>query len=291
MIRTEATGTAPGALGRPSDVAVDGDGLVYVTDYQNSKVMVFDRRGTFVREWKVPLALGIDVVKSTVYVRSNGQIVTYAKDGTELSRTVRKGRGPGAVTDLAGGIAAGDGRVYVADALNQSIKAFDAGGNLLWARSRPSGDASASVVDSAALSVPENTSDTSLKVDLPQDVTIDGAGRLVAVDAFGFSILVLDPDTGAIEATYGEEGQLDGQFVYPSSIAYDSGRDWFVVADTASNRLQVVRLTGSGGGPVSAASRALASPFRVVRRAARRAAAGRGRHRPRRVGAAAGRRR
>lgn len=262
LIDTEASGTVTGGLGRPTDVAVDADGLVYVSDYANGKVLVFGKDFAFVREWKVPLVIGIDVVGSTVYVRSGGQIVTYGTDGTELSRIVRQGRGPGAVTYLAGGITADGERIYVADALNQSIKAFDAGGNLLWARSRPSKEASGSLVDtSSAAQAAEPQLD--LRIDLPQDVVLDGAGRVIAVDAFSFSVLVLDPETGKIETAYGEEGQQDGQFVYPSSIAYDAKRDWFVVADTANNRLQIVRIAESGGGIISAATRALASPFRV----------------------------
>ncbi|TDB39579.1 MAG: hypothetical protein D9V44_00995 [Actinobacteria bacterium] len=262
LIATEASGTATGGLGRPTDVAVDADGSVYVSDYANGKVLVFAEDFTFSREWKVPLAMGIDVVDSTVYVRSGGQVVTFATDGTELSRIVRPGRGPDAVTYLAGGITADARRVYVADALNQSIKAFDAGGNLLWARSRPSEVASGSVVGTSA-ATQSAAAQMDLRIDLPQDVVLDGAGRLIAVDAFSFSVLALDPESGEIEAAYGDEGRADGQFVYPSSIAYDARRDWFVIADTANNRLQVVRITGSGGGIGAAASRALASPFRV----------------------------
>ena len=100
-------------------------------------------------------------------------------------------------------------------------------------------------------------------LDLPQDVVLDAAGRLVAVDAFNFSILVMNATSGAIENSFGQEGTGDGQFVYPSSLAYDAKRDWFVVADTSNNRLQIVRIEGSGGGPGQAASRALSSPFRV----------------------------
>ncbi len=261
VIATEASGTAQGGLGRPTDVAVGDDGFVYVSDYANSKVVVFGKDSRFVREWKVTLAMGIDVVGTTVYVRSGGEIVTYATDGTELSRTVRQGRGPGAVTYLAGGITADEKRVYVADALNQSIKAFDVGGNLLWSKSRPSQDVSASLVGTSAPAGAAAPDD--LRIDLPQDVVLDGAGRLVAVDAFSYSVLVLDPGTGKIEAAYGDEGQMDGEFGYPSSIAYDAKRDWFVIADTANNRVQIVRIAGSGGGVVSAATRALASPFRV----------------------------
>src|SRR5580698_9716947 len=35
---------------------------------------------------------------------------------------------------------------------------------------------------------------------------------------------------------------------YPTGIAYDKTRDWFAVADTSNNRVQIIRLPGTGGG-------------------------------------------
>jgi hypothetical protein len=75
----------------------------------------------------------------------------------------------------------------------------------------------------------------------------------VVVDAFKYAIIVLDGATGQKVAEYGDFGPEDGFFDNPSAIAYDPARDYFVVADTQNNRLQVVRLPGSSKSPVVAA--------------------------------------
>jgi len=81
----------------------------------------------------------------------------------------------------------------------------------------------------------------------------------VLVDPFRFRIVVVDPKTRAIatekgangkrgrQAVYGDYGQSDGMFAYPTGIAYDKTRDWFAVADTYNNRVQIVRLPETGG--------------------------------------------
>ncbi|MDO8949165.1 MAG: NHL repeat-containing protein [Actinomycetota bacterium] len=257
-IQSGAGGAAKGQIGRPADVAVDADGFIYISDFKNGKVLVFDDRFAFVREWKVPLALGITVTDETVYVRSGGEVIQYGLDGIEKSRAGKRGRGTGAAIEPAGGITADAERIYVADALNRSIKAFDPAGSLLWVTPKNPSETSSSVEATAPI-----TEGSSVLLDLPQDVVLDAAGRLVAVDAFNFSVLVMNATSGAIENSFGQEGTGDGQFVYPSGLAYDAKRDWFVVADTSNNRLQIVRIEGSGGGGGQAASRALSSPFRV----------------------------
>ncbi|MEI7718208.1 MAG: hypothetical protein WCI78_19340, partial [Mycobacterium sp.] len=68
---------------------------------------------------------------------------------------------------------------------------------------------------------------------------------------------------GKLIAKYGAPGTVDGQFVYPSSVAYDAFRDWFVVADTQNARLQVIRIPNSGGSTTASLGRALSGPLRA----------------------------
>ena len=87
-------------------VAVDGQGRVYVADYGNSRVQVFDHHGTFLTGW-----------------------------GSE-------GSGPGQFL-LPQGIAVDrDGHVYVSDTHNHRIQQFDLAGTFLaaWGRDRLGGD-------------------------------------------------------------------------------------------------------------------------------------------------------
>jgi hypothetical protein len=103
------------------------------------------------------------------------------------------------------------------------------------------------------------------RLQLPADVTIDGRGRLVVVDSLDFSISVFDPADGSFIAKYGAYGPQDGQFIYPSSIDYDSQRDWFAIADSGNSRIQIIRIPDSGRQTDAAATvrRALSGPLRA----------------------------
>ena len=103
------------------------------------------------------------------------------------------------------------------------------------------------------------------QMSLPLGMTIDGAGRLVVIDMFDGTLTVINPANGAFIAKYGTTGPDDGEFFYPVSVGYDKGRDWFTVADALNNRVQIIRLPGSGGSGATQAAvrRGLAGPLRA----------------------------
>ncbi len=270
IIHTGMGGTGEGQLGRPQSVDCDDDGNVYIADTVNAKIMVFDDNYQFVQEWPVPGITALEVTGDTVYTRELGEVVAYTLEGTERSRFGERGRGFGAVLEPTGGLTADDDVLYVADSLNQAVKAFSLEGDFLW--SQPAGaEATAAVTpeaaetDAAASETTTTTADGAegQPVDLPADAALDANGALYVVDAFSFQILRVDNETGEVLRTYGRDGQNDAEFMYPSGIDYDQGRDWFVIADTANNRVQIVRIDGTGGGLAQAAQRSLSSPFRV----------------------------
>jgi len=43
-----SSGAGEGELNRPSDVGVDSDGAIYVADWMNNRIQVFDSEGNFV---------------------------------------------------------------------------------------------------------------------------------------------------------------------------------------------------------------------------------------------------
>ncbi len=114
-------------------------------------------------------------------------------------------------------------------------------------------------------------SDTVLKGDdalqLPLGLTVDGAGRVVVIDMYDCAMAVFDPKTGKFIGKYGDYGAEDGQFFYPVSVSYDSGRDWFTVADALNRRVQIVRIPGSSAGLAAGVAatvgRAMAGPLRA----------------------------
>jgi DNA-binding beta-propeller fold protein YncE len=85
----------PGTFSKPSNVAVDGEGLVYVTDTMNNRVEIFDADGNF------------------------------------ISMFGKAGDGPGNFARPKGIAIDSDGHIWVADAFTNRIQLFDREGHLL----------------------------------------------------------------------------------------------------------------------------------------------------------------
>jgi sugar lactone lactonase YvrE len=248
LIHRGPAASGAGRIVRPEGVGTDEDGNVYVCDYGNEKVMVFSGSGELLREWPVPLPSDVAVRNGRVYVVSVPGVAVFDTNGTLIAVWGHRGRGPDEF-DGPRGIAVGpDGTVYVADTLNGRAKAYDRDGNLrwIWPESRRIAPISGIVPTS-----------TPGGVQLPASCALDGRGRLILVDAFGFNLVVLrvDAKQATVVARYGEQGSKDGFFTYPTGLAYDQGRDWFAVADTANDRVQIVRIPGSSSNAFLAAVR------------------------------------
>jgi sugar lactone lactonase YvrE len=240
-------------LWQPGGVAVAEDGTVYVVDSRNEKVEVFTSQSQFLREWSVPMPIELDVRNGRVVVTSIPGVSVYTTDGKLLSVWGRQGIGADEFDTPSGVAIAADGTVYVSDSLNSRVKAYKPDGTLKWIWPKERTEATRTGITPAPGSV---------KLQLPTGLTIDGAGRIVVLDAFSFDLVVLKPSAtyADLVARYGEFGTQDGRFIYPSGIDYDPARDWFVVADTNNDRLQIVRLPGSATpGAVAAAARAAAA--------------------------------
>jgi len=250
MLKSETPSIHMGSFIRPEALDIAENGDVFIADSQAKKVIVFNRNKEFVREYPVDqMARGVYAADNKVYVLDVGKVIVFDVGGRRLSAFGSRGKLPGQI-DAYQGIAARNGTIYVADSYNKRIQAFDESGTLLWARSN--------TTSSTATGEEEGW-------DLPQDLTFNGKGELVVVDAFTFDLTVVDPKTGARGKSYGGFGRADGEFYYPTSVAYDERRDWFVVADTQNNRVQVVRLPDSAATPISATAwRILSSPYRYL---------------------------
>lgn len=265
LLHTGAGGTGPGQFIRPESIDVDPDGNVYIADSWARKVISFDRNGRYIREYAADQqARGVAVDGGKVYMLDVGKVIVFrAEDGKRISSFGTRGPKPGQI-DAYQGIAARNGHVFIADSFNKRLQRFTEDGRREW--TVPSGAASRS---QAGISSTRSDESSSASVpghrwDLPQDLTFDAAGRLIVIDAFQFEIAVVDPETGKALKTYGEFGSVDGEFYYPTSVDYDARRDWLVVADTENNRVQILRVPGTGRGAAAALWRATASPFRYL---------------------------
>jgi len=259
ILHTGAGGKEVGMFQRPESIALDSQDNLYIADSWANKVIVFDVDGEYVREWQVSgQPRGIAVSSGEVFVLGPGTVYVYSDTGELLRQFGTRGKKPGQI-DAYQGIAVKGDMVYIADSYNRRIQAFDTHGTLAWSAPdtvtpTPSPGSTTTVEEAAEV-----------MWDLPQDLTFDGKGNLVVADAFRFQLLTVNPKNGDIIGNYGEIGVQDGEFYYPTSVAYDAARDWFVVADTQNQRLQVVRLPGTTDSSLLPTARRIeASPWRFL---------------------------
>jgi len=255
---------------RPTDVAVDRLGNLYVSDTRNSRIVVMTLSGRLISiigaDGPPDVPLGLDVSDDgRIFVADRGAnaVLVFNRAGLLLKSI-------GIKTPLAVRVA-GE-RLYVASA--GSIAVFDLEGNFLyhWGRfgrgrmefAFPNGiavdrDGRVFISDLNNLRVQafgprgdflwvlgeplRDPMEKQRTFGLPAGCAIGGDGNLYVVDAFQDRIVVVDPKTGEILKTFGgSRGDADGQFEQPAGIAHVSG-DTFAIADKYNDRIQVVKMS------------------------------------------------
>lgn len=242
---------------QPKGISVSQNGEVYVCAANAHRILVLTETGQLLRSWEVDQPLDCRLADGRIYVTGLAGVSVFSLEGEPIGSWGGRGKALEQL-DLPQGVVVGDdGTVYVSDTLNARVKAFTPEGELVWATDAGTmGGGNRAMGDVAS----DETSGTGLQI--PAGICIDGNGRLVLVDPFGFNMVVIDADDGSVIARHGDFGDTDGLFAYPTGVAYDAERDWFAVADTANGRVQVVRIPGSASGNVGpAVRRALVGPY------------------------------
>jgi sugar lactone lactonase YvrE len=248
---------SPNAMQFPTSVAVDSDNQIFIGDQAGNNVFVMTRDNKLVRKIYVPSPQSVAVSADRLVVGAASGFVILSKTGVPIKVLGSQGKGDKQFMGVRGVAIGKDGSIYVVDQYNNRISSYDRNGNRKWIKATGQAGNQKPVTSST-------TATDSTGLQLPSELTIDGLGRLVVVDPFGFDIVVLDPSKGRVLARYGDAGTNDGQFTYPSGIAYDPSRDWFAVADTMNQRVEIVRLPNSGGSAVSGFRRSLSGPLRAL---------------------------
>jgi DNA-binding beta-propeller fold protein YncE len=215
-------GTGPGQFGEAADVAVGPDFDVYVTDRFNGRVHVFSPLGVFRRDFPAPESFGLDVAGDTVVVSDFSDAVhAFTTQGALIRRWGASGTrtdpGQPRFSEPWGLDVGPDGRVYVADSINDRIVVTDRDGAYL-------GEMGAGLVNS------------------PFGVAAPGGGSIWVADTGNSRVIRLD-EGGTFHA-FGSAGSGDGQFMTAWDLAFGPDGDLFVV-DRGNNRIQ--RFTAGGG--------------------------------------------
>lgn len=232
----------PGELSYPTDVAVGDDGRIYVADFYNDSISVFDSDGAFIRRFPDPYSqvgkgssgndgggiavTALAVQGDRVYATDAYQVFVFDKDGGLIRQFGRPGAGPQGL-DRPGGIAVDrDGTIYVSDSNHNRVMAFSEEGETIWVAGRP---------------VEGLQQETQNPFVLPRGLAIMRDGSILVADPLGQQLVRLDTD-GSVIRSYGVRGTAEGQVNFPNDVSVFAER--VLLADRQNNRVQVVNLIG-----------------------------------------------
>lgn len=230
----------PGEMNFPAGIDVDENGEVYVADFRNDQVQVFDADGGFLRRFPDPLsrvgkgssgqdglgiaATDVAVHDGRVYITDQFQVFVFTTQGEYVTQFGRPGTMPGDLDRPNGVAVARDGTLLVADSNNNRVQAFTPDLEPLWTTGSP---------------VSDLNSESDNEFGLPRGITVNDRGEVLVVDSFEFEIVRMNLQ-GDIESRHGELGTAPGQFNFPNSV--DNLGRRLLVADKENDRVQVLEL-------------------------------------------------
>ena len=266
-------------LRRPSGVALDVQGRIFIADTGKQRVVVFDQEGTYITqfgnpgtgkyEFKDPIAVTVsEDGRVFVLSKTSKKIIIYngnfepthemrfSNDEPPLSMTVHKER---LYVTTIGGIMIGDLQGNLISTLGKRGMApgeFQLPGGIVIGD-----DDIIYVADSLnyrvqALSkegeplwqygqpLPPDKAITyqgkDRKFGLPASIALDDNGHLYVVDGLSSEIALLNTKGERLD-TIGDIGHDDGFFYYPAGVAY-AGSGKLVLADKYNDRVQVFQV-------------------------------------------------
>lgn len=229
-----------GLFNFPLGIDVDEEGNVYVADFSNDQVQVFDPEGKFLRAFpdpKEPTGRGssgyggtgiavtdVSVADGRVFATDVYQVFVFTTEGKLLAQYGKPGVEPGDLDHPNGIAAAPGGGFYVSDSNHNRVTAFDEDGEVLWNTGR----------------ILEGIDDQGERVfGLPRGLTVTKDGEILVVDSFDFTLVRLSAD-GAVLSRHGDRGVELGQMNFPNDV--DTLGNLVLVADKENDRVQVFKL-------------------------------------------------
>jgi len=217
----------------PYGIAINSGRKIYVSDYRNHRIQVFDETGRFLfsfgrlgsgpGEFNLPSRISISK-NDRIYVADTGndRVEVFEPDGRFVKEFGSHGNANGCFNGPTGVAIDGQENIYVTDFKNRRIQKFDREFRFVteWG-SYGSGNCQFGAVYSLA---------------------IDGEGNVVILDNGNYSVKKFDP-SGKFISKFGKQGARSDEFVNPSSISIDGAGNFFIT-DIVEHSIQVFEPTG-----------------------------------------------
>jgi len=237
----------------PQRVAVDPDGLVYITDLLNYRCQVFDKDGNYVRtiggngqgdkndQFHDPVGVAVDSKSVYIVDMSNNRIQKFQKrDGTYL-RTIELGGNNQFNSPCHVAVEPGeDGHLYVADSWNHRVQVVTKDGAYV------------------STLIGNGRGGESDQLNGPHGVAVESGeeGRVFVADTSNHRVQVFTKDGKHVHTIGGNgEGDRKDQLRFPIDVAISSVGEVYV-SDSGNFRVQVfskeyvyVRTIGKRLGP------------------------------------------
>jgi len=244
----------------PSSIAIAPDGWMYVAQQTYNGVSVFDQNHNYVKFIQIPTPFSLDVNSDRLVVGSVEGFVVFDRDGNPLWFHGGQDDPDHQFDTVSGVVIDRDNNIFVLDTYNNRLVKYDPTGKLLFeVKMGPAGNDP--TLSPTTMNLEEQQALYPSFLQIPVGITLDNAGRVIVIDVFDFSVAAFNANDGTFIDKWGVYGHEDGKFFYPGDISYDRGRDWFVVADTGNNRVQIIKIPGSGGNVLQAARAGLTGPL------------------------------
>jgi YD repeat-containing protein len=242
-----SVGSGNGQLKAPGDLAVDGQGNLWVLDTNNNRVEKFNSKGQYLAQFgstgsgngqfKRPAAIAIAANDDLLIADAgNTRIERFNSKGEYLSQFGSKGSANGQFggtiigTGPEGLAIDAAGSIWVADTVNGRIEKFNSKGEFLKS------------VGSKGTGAGQLTQ--------PMGIAFDAGGNLWAAE-YGNNRLTVFNGSGEYLSQVGSAGSGNGQFSHPDAIEIDShGNVW--VSDVSNSRVERFDVAGQYRGQFGA---------------------------------------
>jgi sugar lactone lactonase YvrE len=262
-------GTAKGRFDRPTGIATDDAGNVYVTELHNDRIQKFHSGNGFFGQ---PHGIAVDSADNIYVVDAElHRVQKFTSEGAYVLQWGGYGSGPGQFNGPLAAATDSANHVYVAGGSDCRVQKFTSQGDIVmsWGscgngdgQGSPSGitvdvDNNVWVSDTQNHRVQKFRSDDGTFLakcgslgsgndhfNTPSQLDVDGAGYIYVADSQNSRVKIIDSDCQYV-SKWGVFGHLDGQLRRPRGIALDSDDSVYVVDESLYKRFQTFTATGT----------------------------------------------